>query len=257
MCLLRVLFRSDRCHRCPVAPGLCPVAAASALGLSSVARRVGQYMECIGVSALTVHTTLALQSSAFASLASRSALSLPMSPACAGTLYKHMGEGCKHPWSAIACSSGVCLCCCIFIGLCIILAIWYRLHALSDAICVPTPSLSAYSIGASSARLIVLVMPWPAGLAGSSRTHSSSWLPPCVWPAGRYIPDPMRLFVGWCTGWPGLLLCAAGALPSVHTRCFQFMRNALVFGNVWHAWAVASGTQSCWEWPCNPSCRGV
>jgi hypothetical protein len=90
------------------------------------------------------------------------------------------------------CSSGVCLCCCIFIGLCIILAIWYRLHALSDAICVPTPSLSAYSIGASSARLIVLVMPWTAG---SSRTHSSSWLPPCVWPAGRYIPDPMHPFL--------------------------------------------------------------
>ncbi len=72
MCLLRLLFRSDRCHRCPVtgqpvAPG---TAAASALGLSSVARKVGQYMECIGVSALTVHTTLALQSSALASLAS-------------------------------------------------------------------------------------------------------------------------------------------------------------------------------------------
>jgi hypothetical protein len=136
------------------------------------------------------------------------------------------------------------LCCssssCIFIGLCIILAIWYRLHALSDAICVPTPSLSAYSIGASSARLIVLVMPWP----GSSRTHSSSWLPPCLWPAGRYIPDPMSLFVGWCTGWPGLFLCAAGALPSVYTRCLQFMRNALVFGDVWHAWTVASGTHA-------------
>jgi hypothetical protein len=34
------------------------------------------------------------------------------------------------------------------------------------------------------------------------------------------------------TGWPGLLLCAAGALPSVYTRCLQFMRSALVFGNV-------------------------